>query len=289
MLGAHCSAAGGVDRACQEAALIGANAVQLFTSNQRTWRGRQPFLRSEIDLWTQAKIKAGVECVVSHASYLINLGSEHDEVVSKSRVALREEVVRCQSLGIDFLVFHPGSSGSQNCEDSLTKIVEGLLSLQNELNSSEKPILLLESMAGQGSQLGKTFEELAFLLDRVDHRIPLSVCLDTCHLFAAGYDIRSATGVDQMLMMFDAKIGLSHLKLLHLNDSKKGLGSRLDRHASLGTGEIGWEAFHSLMLDSRTSSVPKILETPDGPNVWKEEIRHLKEAQSGASPSIFCT
>ncbi|WP_108624360.1 deoxyribonuclease IV [Candidatus Similichlamydia epinepheli] len=287
MLGAHCSASGGVDKACSEAASIGADAVQLFTSNQRTWKSRAPFSSEEICLWKKARMEAGIGCVVSHASYLINLGSEHDDVVEKSRIAFREEIIRCQSLEIDFLVFHPGSSGSQPIEVCLLKILEGLLSLEVEFASSKGPIILLESMAGQGSQVGKNFDEIAFLIDRVDFRIPLSVCLDTCHLFAAGYDIRSSTDIDQMLKRFDEKIGLSHLRLLHMNDSKKGLGSQVDRHASLGAGEIGWDAFHYLMLDSRTAILPKILETPEGPAVWKEEIRHLKEVKSGRNPSFF--
>ncbi|RDB31286.1 deoxyribonuclease IV [Candidatus Similichlamydia laticola] len=279
MLGAHCSASGGAHRACWEAHSIGADAVQFFTSNQRTWKARPPFSEEELACWNEAKSSCGIGCTVSHASYLINLGSEQDEVVHKSRLALKDEIVRCRALGVDFLVLHPGSSGSQETEFCLLKIVEGLLAVQNELLSSPKPLLLLESMAGQGSQVGKTFQQLAFLISRLSAHLPLSVCLDTCHVFASGQDIRSPLGLKNMLDAFDREIGLSHLALLHLNDSAKGLGSCLDRHASLGKGHIGWNCFEQLMKEERTAHLPKVLETPEGPAVWKEEIRRLKEVQ----------
>ncbi len=274
LIGAHTSAAGGVHNALLEGKEIGATTVQLFTSNQRQWKGRV-FSQDELDLWHEALASTGLKSIMSHDSYLINLGAGDPEMLAKSRNAFREELVRCHQLGIPFLNFHPGAATNCTTQQCLDTIVESLLLLE-PLASKGPTRLLIECTAGQGSTVGRSFEELAFLVERVEGRLPIGVCIDTCHAFVAGYDLRTKEAVDETLNKFDAVVGLKHLYAFHFNDSLKGLGSHVDRHAPLGEGQIGIECFRCLMTDPRTRHLPKYLETPEGPPLWKKEIALLR-------------
>lgn len=275
LIGAHTSTAGGLENALYEGSEIGATTVQIFTSNQRQWKGR--LLTPEIvDAWNKAKEETGIHIVMSHDSYLINLGAPAEEVLAKSRAAFREEVERCLELGITYLNFHPGAALDGDRQESMDRIAWGLLEIRPLLKNSSLT-LLLETTAGQGSSIGYRFEELGYIISKVEGEVPIGVCLDTCHSFSAGYDLRTKEGWDQTLAEFDNAIGLKYLKAFHLNDSMKPFGQRKDRHAPLGKGEIGLKCFEFLMQDPRTRALPKYLETPDGPPLWKVEIQMLRE------------
>lgn len=280
-LGAHTSAAGGLQNALFEGKAIGASAIQLFTRNQRQWKAK-PLDPQEIDLWQKALEETGIERVMSHASYLINLGSPDPQGLEKSRATFREELKRCHALEISYLNFHPGSAKESSEEECLDKIADSLLSLE-DLATNGPTRLLLEATAGQGSSLGHRFEHLAYIIEKTQERLPIGVCIDTCHIFAAGYDIRTEENWSHTLNEFDRIVGIDHLHALHVNDSLKDLGSRVDRHAPLGAGKIGMDSFHFLMTDPRTAPLPKYLETPDGPPLWKEEIALLKHFFETAS------
>lgn len=274
LIGAHTSAAGGAPNALYEGKNIGATTIQLFTSNQKQWQGRT-IGSEEVDAWNKACTETGIDPVMSHDSYLINLGSPNPEMLAKSRKAFREEIERCLLLKICYLNFHPGAATTGTEEECLDTIVESLLELQTVLESG-KVRLLLETTAGQGSSVGHTFEHLAYILDRVHRKIPIGVCIDTCHIFVAGYDIRNKELCQKTLNTFDEVVGLEHLYAFHLNDSIKDLGSKVDRHASLGQGKIGLECFQFLMTSPITRHLPKYLETPEGTLHWKKEIALLK-------------
>lgn len=275
LIGAHTSTSGGLYNALLEGEAIGATTIQLFTSNQRQWKGR--VLTEEIiEKFERTLAETSLSELMSHASYLINLGSPDPVTRKKSQKAFREEVERCIDLGISYLNFHPGASLKESRELAMERIVEGML-LVEDLLEEEDLTLLLETTAGQGSVIGYTFEELAFLIEKTHKRLPVGVCVDTCHIFAAGYDIRTATGWRKTLKEFDEVIGLDFLHAFHLNDSMKELASRRDRHAPLGEGEIGIECFHFLMTDPKTQKIPKYLETPGGPPLWEKEIWKLRD------------
>lgn len=273
-IGAHTSAQGGVHHALLEGKSIGATTIQLFTANQRRWESK-PLTKESVDLWERALDETGMKWIMSHASYLLNLGAPNPENLIKSRTLIREEMHRCIQLGVSFLNFHPGASIDGNAAPCIEKIIESLLQLQ-DLTSKGPTMLVLETTAGQGSCIGATFEELAAIIEGVKDKMPIGVCVDTCHIFAAGYDIRTSESLDATLKQFDKIIGLSYLKAFHLNDSTGKLGSRKDRHKPLGTGEIGIECFKMLMNDPRTKYIPKYLETPDGPPLWIKEIEMLR-------------
>ncbi len=274
IVGAHTSAAGGVHNALLNGQKIGANTVQLFTANQRQWRAKAIPLE-EIDLFKKTKDETGLQKIMSHDSYLINLGAPNEENLVKSRIAFKEEIERCLALGLDYLNFHPGAALTETTEFCLDRIVESLLQTANLFDFGSLR-LLLEATAGQGSAVGWKFEHLAYIIQRVESKLPIGVCIDTCHIFAAGYDIRTPEAWNHTLEEFDRVVGLKHLYAFHLNDSQKGLASRVDRHSPLGKGEIGLEAFRFLVNDSRTRHLPMYLETPDGPELWEKEIALLK-------------
>jgi deoxyribonuclease IV len=274
LLGAHTSTAGGVHNALFEGAQIGATIIQLFTSNQKQWKGRQ-FSKEELDLWNQALDQTGIEQIMSHDSYLINLGAHDSEILKKSRAAFREEIQRCQQLDLSYLNFHPGAATKSTVEECLDRIVESLL-LNEDLVHSGKTKLVLEMTAGQGTSVGYQFEQIAYIIQRVQHRIPIGVCIDTCHVFVAGYDVRTKEGWEITLQEFDRIIGLKFLTAFHINDSAKDFGSKVDRHASLGLGKIGLECFRYLMTNPKTKEIPKYLETPEK-EVWPKEIAMLKD------------
>ncbi len=273
LIGAHTSAQGGAHQALLEGSGIGATTIQLFTANQKTWRGKE-ITEEQVRLWRETLDKTGIKKVMSHDSYLINLGSPHQEGLHKSRKAFKEEVIRCHQLDLTFLNFHPGSALDSSREACLDTIIDSIMDLSSLINRG-KTRLLIESTAGQGSSVGYRFEELGYLIDRLHQHIPIGICLDTCHLFAAGYDI--SKGWDEVLKEFDRLVGLHHLYALHVNDSLKPLGSRVDRHAPLGEGFIGINAFKTMMWHPALQSLPKYLETPGGPPLWKKEIKLLRK------------
>lgn len=278
LIGSHTSVAGGLYNALTRGSSIGATTLQIFTANQRQWHPKVP---TELDV-EQFRVKqeeSGIDQIMSHASYLINLGSPNQEMLKKSRDAFREEVERCQLLGISYLNFHPGAALDSPKKVCLDTIIESMLTVQ-DLLGDDKLRLLIETTAGQGSLIGATFEEIAYLIEGTKGKIPVGVCLDTCHIFAAGYDIRTSQGWEKTLAAFDEKIGKQFLRAFHLNDSMKPLGSRKDRHAPLGEGEIGYASFEYLMKDPQTVHIPKYLETPGGPSLWEKEIQWLRSQAS---------
>lgn len=273
--GAHVSASGGVENAIKNAKDIGATAFALFTKNQRQWLA--PALTTEqIATFRNAMIEAGYEPkqVLPHDSYLINLGHPEDEGLAKSRESFFEEMQRCELLGLDRLNFHPGSHLKKiSEEESLNRIAE---SINMVLARTKGVTAVLENTAGQGSNLGFRFEHLAYIIERVEDKSRVGVCLDTCHSFAAGYDLRTKEACDATFAEFDRVVGFNYLRGMHLNDAMKPLGSRVDRHSPLGDGEIGWECFKYIAQDPRFDNIPLVLETPDEVR-WPEEIAKLKE------------
>lgn len=278
LIGAHTSAAGGAYNALLEGKQIGATTIQLFTANQKRWVSK-PIDKEHVELWHKTLKETGLKQIMSHDSYLINLGSPDPDGLQKSREAFREEIERCLQLGITYLNFHPGAALKDDALRCLDRICESLLGYENLVADSSLR-LLLEATAGQGSAVGWRFEELAYIVQRVKDRIPIGVCIDTCHIFVAGYDIRTPEAWDNTLREFDKVVGLEHLYAFHINDSSKGLGSRVDRHKHLGEGEIGLESFKFLMQDPRTRNLPKYLETPDGLSKWEQEIALLRKFAS---------
>lgn len=272
LIGAHTSASGGAPNALYEGRDIGATTIQLFTSNQKQWNGRS-ISAEELTLWEKALDETGISHVMSHDSYLINLGSCDAEILAKSRKAFRSELERCHLFKIPYLNFHPGSATTASEEECIQTIIESLLEIE-DLVLKGKTKLVLEMTAGQGSSVGYRFEHIGEIIEGVAKKIPIGVCIDTCHIFAAGYDIRTAEGWKKTLKEFDEKIGLNYLSAFHLNDSQKDLGSRVDRHADIGQGKIGYECFRFLM---QNNSLPKYLETPNGPPSWKNEIALLRD------------
>jgi deoxyribonuclease IV len=275
LIGAHTSTVGGVHQALWEGQKIGATTVQLFTSNQKQWKGRELTVDS-LEKWEKAREETQLTHLMSHDSYLINLGGPRIEILEKSRQAFREEIQRCLKLGMTYLNFHPGAALTGNIQECLDRIVSNLLLMKPLLDQGSLR-LLLETTAGQGSTVGNCFEHLGYIIEAVKDDIPIGVCIDTCHIFVAGYDVRTAQAWEETLNLFDRLVGLQHLYAFHINDSMKGLESRVDRHQSLGEGMIGWECFKFLMTDSRTKHLPKYLETPGATPAWTKEIQQLKE------------
>ncbi|MBO5832565.1 MAG: deoxyribonuclease IV [Alistipes sp.] len=273
-IGAHVSASGGVENAIKNAQAIGATAFALFTKNQRQWLA--PALSDkQIEQFKALMGEAGYDAaqVLPHDSYLINLGHPDVEGLEKSRESFFEEMRRCELLGLDRLNFHPGSHLKRiSEEESLDLIAE---SINMALERTSGVTAVIENTAGQGSNLGFRFEHLAYIIDRVKDKSRVGVCLDTCHTFAAGYDLRTREALDTTFAEFDRVVGFNYLRGMHLNDAMKPLGSRVDRHAPLGDGEIGWECFRYIMSDSRFDNIPLILETPDEAR-WADEIAALK-------------
>ena len=272
-VGAHTSASGGVFNAVTNAEAIGAKAFALFTKNQRQWKAKD--LDSEtIDKFKSALQKSGIlpKHVLPHDSYLINLGHPEVEKLEKSRDAFVDELQRCEQLGLDRLNFHPGSHlKAISVDECLSKISE---SINMALDKTSGVSAVIENTAGQGSNLGYTFEQLAQIIDKVEDKSRIGICIDTCHMFVAGYDIRTKEAYDKTWAEFEKIVGFNYLMGMHINDSKPPLGSKKDRHHSLGKGEIGIDAFGFIMNDERMDDIPLILETIDD-SIWKEEIELL--------------
>ena len=276
LLGAHFSIAGGLHRAMETARSLGCPVAQIFTKNASTWKERA-LSAIEIARFTEARTAAGVTSVASHTSYLINPAGPDASKRKRSCRALREELLRSADLDLSTVVLHPGSHMGSGEDAGIHRAADSLNSVLADTPATT-PRLLLETTAGQGSCLGRRFEELAEILSRIDDPARVGVCLDTCHIFAAGYDLRTRTAFEYTLEAFDRIIGIEHLYLIHFNDAKNPLGSRVDRHAHIGEGAIGLAAFGFFMNDPRLRRIPKILETPkdqDGDRKNLDRLRRL--------------
>ncbi|MDD3567996.1 MAG: deoxyribonuclease IV [Bacteroidales bacterium] len=272
-IGAHVSAAGGVENAPINAHQIGAKAFALFTKNQRQWVA-PPLTSESIQKFKEQCQKYGYlpQHILPHDSYLINLGHPESSALEKSRAAFLDEMQRCEQLGLDRLNFHPGSSlGKVSDEECLNTIAQ---SINITLAKTSGVKAVIENTSGQGSNLGYKFEHLAYIIDRVEDKLRVGVCIDTCHAFTAGYDIKSEEGYTTTWNDFDRIIGFDKLMGMHLNDSKKELGSRVDRHHSIGQGLLGIDVFKRIMNDARFDNIPMVLETIE-PDLWAQEIRML--------------
>jgi deoxyribonuclease-4 len=287
-VGAHVSAKGGVDNAPLNAMAIGAKAFAVFTKNQRQWIAK-PLESKTIDAFKKNLEDSGIlaKHVLPHDSYLINLGNPEMEKLEKSRDAFIDELERCRILGLDKLNFHPGShlvkiaKRDPDYEAKLLQtelhcldVISQSMNIAIDATKDSTVKLVIENTAGQGTNLGYKFEHLAYIIDKIEDKSRVGVCLDTCHTFTAGYDLRTREAYDATMKAFDEIVGAKYLMGMHINDSKPALGSRVDRHHSLGEGEIGWDAFKFIMNDPRMDDIPLVLETIDE-TIWAKEIQEL--------------
>jgi len=272
-IGPHVSASGGVHNAPLNAQSVGATGFGLFTKNQRQWKAK-PLDGAEIDAFKENMFTCGYApiAVLAHDSYLINIGNPDFAVREKSTNALIDEVKRCELLGLPLLNIHPGSHLVSTVDEGLAHIAE---SVNKVLDETKGVTIVLEAMAGQGTNIGGRFEHLASIIHNVEDKARVGVCLDTCHIFAAGYDIRDEESYSKTMLEFDSVIGFKYLRGLHLNDAKAALASHLDRHESIGKGTLGVEAFRLFLQDDRFDNIPCILETP-GEEFWPSEVELLK-------------
>jgi deoxyribonuclease-4 len=279
-IGAHVSASGGVQNAPLNAEKIGARAFALFTRNQRRWESK-PLTARNISEFRQHCRNGGFQPahILPHDSYLINLGHPQAEGLEKSRRAFLDEMQRCEQLELVYLNFHPGSHLGQISPGACIKRIAE--SINRALDQTQQVTAVIENTAGQGSNIGHRFEHLAEIIDGVENKSRIGICIDTCHTFSAGYDIKTEPGYAKTMNGLDAIVGLSYLKGMHLNDSKKDPGSRVDRHAGIGKGTLGIEPFRHIMQDSRLDEIPLILETPDH-TIWDQEIRLLYSLEKKA-------
>ena len=281
-IGPHVSIAGGVENGPLNARKLGATGFGMFTKNQRQWNAKP--LEEESIRKFRKNLEAGgytADCVLPHDSYLINLGHPEEDKLQKSRNAFLDEVQRVEQLGLKYLNFHPGSHlKALEPEVCLDRIAE---SLNLAIDRTEYAVLLIENTAGQGSNMGSRFEEIARIIEGVRNKARVGVCLDTCHLFAAGYDLRTPDARETVWQEFDRIVGMSFLRGMHLNDAKSIYGSHLDRHHSLGMGNIGWDAFDSIGRDPRFDGIPLVLETIDEA-LWPEEISRILKMAQGLTP-----
>jgi len=273
-VGAHVSAGGGVENAVKNAVEIGADGFALFTKNQRQWVAK-PLSEKSINKFKELMDEHGfsAEGILPHDSYLINLGHPEEEKREKSYNAFVDEIRRVEQLGLKYLNFHPGSHLKKITEEECLDLISE--NINRAIKDTEYAVLVLETTAGQGSNLGYKFEHLAYIIDKVEDKSRIGVCIDTAHIFAAGYDIRTKEAYDKTMKEFDEIIGFKYLKGMHINDSKAKFASRVDRHHSLGKGEIGIDAFKFIMQDERIDNIPLVLETIE-PEIWAEEIKLLK-------------
>jgi len=277
-VGAHVSASGGVENAVKNAVNIGASGFALFTKNQRQWNAK-PLSEKSIAKFREFMEEHGfnADAVLPHDSYLINLGHPEADKREKSLNAFIDEAKRVEQLGLKYLNFHPGSHlkkiSEEECLDLISK------NINTAIKETESCVFVIETTAGQGSNLGYKFEHLAYIIDKIDDKSRIGVCIDTAHIFAAGYDIRTKEAYEKTMKEFDKIIGFKFLKGMHINDSKAKFASRVDRHHSLGKGEIGIDAFKFIMKDKRIDNIPLILETIE-PEIWAEEIKMLKSVEN---------
>jgi len=271
-LGAHISISKGIDNIFERAKKVTANSIQIFTKNNNRWQGRK-YTDAELRSYFVKKKQYNPFAIIAHDSYLINLCSPKEEIEQKSIAAFSDELNRCKILKLPYLVMHPGSHLGKGEEWALKKLVENFNQILKTFSGKCK--ILIETTAGQGTNLGYKFEHLAFILDNVKYPEQFGICVDTCHIFAAGYDISDEKKYQQTFQLFDKIIGINKIKVFHLNDSKNILASKKDRHEHIGKGKIGIDAFRYLVNDSRFKNIPMVLETPKGKN--KEmDIENLK-------------
>jgi deoxyribonuclease-4 len=273
-VGAHVSAAGGVDQAPLRAKEIGANAFALFTKNQRQWKAKPLEAKVIADFKRKcAALGFTDQQILPHDSYLINLGHPEAEGLEKSREAFLDEMQRCEQLGIKLLNFHPGSHLNKiSTSECLAKIAE---SINITLDQTKEVVAVIENTAGQGSNLGFEFEQLAEIIEQVEDKSRVGVCIDTCHTFVAGYDLRTQEDCERTFKQFEEIVGYQYLRAMHLNDAKTDFGSKVDRHDSLGQGKIGIEPFKFIMQNPQFENIPLILETTN-PDIWDQEIGLLR-------------
>ena len=274
LIGAHVSASNGVSQAPINAQAIGADAFALFTRNPSRWESK-PISNKEAEMFKENCEKYGYtpDKILPHDSYLINLGAPEAEKLEKSRVAFLDEMHRCEQLGLTMLNFHPGSHLKMMPVDDCLDLIADSINFSLEKTSGVKAVI--ENTAGQGSNLGYSFEQIAHIIDKVEDKSRVGVCIDSCHAFAAGYDLSTIDGYADTWRRFDEIIGFKYLSGMHLNDTKKGLASKVDRHETLGNGVLGADFFSFLMNDPRMDNIPLILETPDE-SIWAQEIAWLK-------------
>lgn len=275
-LGAHISIAGGVFNIFERAKNINANAIQIFTKSNNRWFSK-PYSKDKIEKFHKLRYEFNPYSVFAHDAYLINLCSPNPETEKKSIDAFIDEIKRCEELNLPYLVMHPGSHLGKGEEWGLNKIVENFNNILNK-NPDRNVTILLETTAGQGTNLGYRFEQLKYILDGVERKEKFGVCVDTCHIFSAGYDISTESTYEKIFVEFDEIIGLEKIKVFHLNDSKHPPGSKKDRHQHIGKGEIGLKGFRCLLNDKRFSEIPMVLETPkdDTKNMDVENLKVLR-------------
>lgn len=278
LLGAHVSAAGGIVTAFDRAETLGINTFQLFVKNNKQWFAPQELSAEEISEFRKRRKKWNGGPIVAHACYLLNLGASNPEIQERSRESFTKELLRANLISVDYFVFHPGSHGGMGEESAIQNIARAL----NDIHSNTPKVItktVLEITAGQGSAVGNKFEHLEAIIAKVKDQKRMAVCLDTCHLFATGYDLRTKEAWERTFEEFERRIGFEKLVCIHTNDSKKDLGSRVDRHEHIGKGAIGLEGFRLLMNDKRFEKIPKILETPKDDKMTEDfvNIRVLKD------------
>jgi len=273
LLGAHTSISGGVSKSVDLAERLGFTAMQIFTKNNNRWFQKK-LDEKEISAFKSKLEKSNIKFVVAHDSYLINLCAIKKTILEKSRKAFLDELERCELLGISHLNFHPGAHLGAGEEDGIKRIVESL-NIAHEKTKNYKVSSMLETTAGSGTTIGYRFEQLSKIIDLVEEKERMTVCIDTAHIFAAGYDIKNSKSFNEVIKEFDEIIGLDRSKCFHINDSKKPLGSKVDRHEHIGKGFIGLEGFKNIMNDKRLTKIPKILETPKDKD-QKEDLINLK-------------
>lgn len=261
LLGAHMSIAGGVSQALDRAATVRSNAVQVFTKNNRQWAG-PPINEPDVERWRTQMPALCIAYAVSHASYLINLASPKDDLWEKSRLAQTDEIQRAHAYAIPHVVLHPGSHTGSGDEAGIERISAALNRIHEETPDCADTVTCLEIMAGQGNVLGRNLAQLRAIIDQVEDKTRVGVCLDTCHAYATGYDLRSADGYASFMAEVDRWLGLETVKVWHFNDSKGALGSNLDRHVHIGEGEIGEDGFRHILNDPRWAGIAMLLETP---------------------------
>lgn len=277
LLGAHMSIAGGVHTALERGNRIGCTAIQMFVKNNNQWRGK-PLTKNDVATYKDLLSKSSITKIVVHDTYLINLCSKHKIVLRKSRAALKDELERCEMLGVHYLNFHPGAHLGQGERVGIDLIAESL-NIIHEQTKGYNVKSVIETTAGQGTTLGYRFEQIRSIIDNVEEKDRMGVCIDTCHVFAAGYDITTEGGYENTFSDFDQIIGLDRLMAFHVNDSRREFGSHIDRHEHIGKGKIGLNGFRFLMNDKRFAEVPKILETEKGPEML-EDIENMRILRS---------
>ncbi len=272
LLGGHISTSGGISKAPARAAAFGFRTMQVFSKNQMQWNAK-PLPEEEINLFRDEYRKVGLQKTMSHASYLLNLGSPAEEMSKKVTDAMNLELSRANSLGIDYLVLHPGSYKDTTEKEAIKRIS---MILDSVLSGSRFTKVLIETAAGQGSTIGYEFGQLSRIIDGVTSSDRIGVCFDTCHVFAAGYDIKSPEGYSETMDLFDSEVGLKYLLGFHLNDSKKDMNSRVDRHEQIGKGLLGLDGIRNFVNDVRFANVPMVLETPKGEAGYDDDIHAIE-------------